>query len=62
MVRRKPPADPNTNLNEMTTCPLCNSSMFDWALVCEQCKANIPFCLASGKHVIKVRRFLIRFN
>ncbi|XP_037504482.1 WD repeat-containing protein 19 [Rhipicephalus sanguineus] len=34
-------------------CPFCNFSLAEMELLCSQCTANLPFCLATGKHIVK---------
>ena len=36
----------------MTPCPHCNFDIPETKLDCPSCKNNLPFCLASGKHMI----------
>lgn len=34
-------------------CPICNSLMPQYDLNCEQCKSFLPFCIATGRHIVK---------
>lgn len=34
-------------------CPLCGNSLADMELLCSGCSANLPFCLATGRHVLR---------
>jgi len=45
-VRTDDPAEP------LSPCPYCRFSIPETRLDCPQCKRNIPFCAASGKHMV----------
>ncbi|XP_077544266.1 intraflagellar transport protein Oseg6 [Haemaphysalis longicornis] len=34
-------------------CPLCGCSLADMELLCPGCSADLPFCLATGRHVLR---------
>jgi len=36
----------------MTPCPSCNFDIPETMLECPSCKNLLPFCLASGKHML----------
>jgi WD repeat-containing protein 19 len=36
----------------LSPCPFCNFEIPETQLECPQCKNNIPFCIASGKHMV----------
>ena len=36
-----------------TPCPFCNKDMPDTELTCNACKNPIPFCIATGQHILK---------
>jgi len=36
----------------LTPCPHCNFEIPETQLECPNCKNNLPFCMASGKHMV----------
>ena len=38
---------------EKSPCPFCNSPIGDFELACSECQNSIPYCIASGKHILK---------
>lgn len=48
-IRRPTSEDP---LEETSPCPFCNSFIYDTDLECENCKNTIPYCIASGRHML----------
>ncbi|XP_045406491.1 WD repeat-containing protein 19 isoform X1 [Lemur catta] len=50
MVRR-----PDTSETEeaMTPCPFCEFLLPECELLCPGCKNNIPYCIATGRHMLK---------
>jgi len=36
----------------LSPCPYCRFNIPETRLDCPQCKRNIPFCIASGKHMV----------
>jgi WD repeat-containing protein 19 len=38
---------------EKTPCPFCNDPVAAYDLDCQTCQNTIPYCVASGKHVLK---------
>ncbi|CAG9314821.1 unnamed protein product [Blepharisma stoltei] len=48
-IKRPKVADPEETTSQ---CPFCNAYIFDYELECESCKNSIPYCVASGKHMI----------
>lgn len=36
----------------LSPCPFCKFEIPDTCLECPNCKNNIPFCIASGKHML----------
>lgn len=34
-------------------CPVCSCPLSDYELNCQQCKSCIPFCIATGRHIVK---------
>jgi len=51
MIVRKP--DKSELEEPKTACPFCAASLAETELTCFSCKNNIPFCIATGRHVIK---------
>ena len=45
-VRQEDPAEP------LTPCPFCKFQIPEYRLDCPSCKRNLPFCCASGKHMV----------
>ncbi|KAG1659031.1 WD repeat-containing protein 19 [Nymphon striatum] len=37
----------------MTPCPYCDIKLSETDLFCPECKNNIPYCIASGRHLVK---------
>jgi WD repeat-containing protein 19 len=48
-IRRPTSEDPP---EETSPCPFCNSFIYDTDLECENCKNTIPYCIASGRHML----------
>ncbi|XP_015782176.1 WD repeat-containing protein 19-like [Tetranychus urticae] len=38
---------------KQTDCPYCNVKLLETELICFDCRNNIPFCIATGHHIIK---------
>jgi WD repeat-containing protein 19 len=38
--------------DKFSPCPYCNASVSDTEMICPDCKSNIPYCIASGQHMI----------
>jgi hypothetical protein len=36
----------------MTPCPYCSALVPETTLDCKDCKSHIPYCIASGKHMV----------
>jgi len=50
-IVRKPD---KSELDEPTSpCPYCDAVLVETELVCSGCKNNIPFCIATGRHIVK---------
>jgi WD repeat-containing protein 19 len=45
-VKQEDPAEP------LAPCPFCRFQIPETRLDCPSCKRNIPFCCASGKHMV----------
>ncbi|RZF45403.1 hypothetical protein LSTR_LSTR002846 [Laodelphax striatellus] len=57
-VVRKPPRGANNKLaadepEPVEPCPFCDQRLPQTELYCNQCKNNIPFCIATGRHILK---------
>ena len=48
-IKRPKGGDPE---DSTSPCPFCSAYVHDYDLECESCKNNLPFCLASGKHML----------
>jgi WD repeat-containing protein 19 len=47
-IKRPKGGDPE---EPSSPCPFCSAYVLDYDLECESCKNNLPFCIASGKHL-----------
>lgn len=53
-VVRKPPKGTYDEEREPTSpCPYCDYKIIETEINCTQCKSVIPFCIATGKHIVK---------
>nr|XP_022918657.1 WD repeat-containing protein 19 [Onthophagus taurus] len=57
-VVRKPPKSSDGKTNEdppekLTPCPYCEGLLSESETFCTQCKTNVPFCIVTGRHVVK---------
>ncbi|XP_014256519.1 WD repeat-containing protein 19 [Cimex lectularius] len=57
-VVRKPPKGPDNKIaidkpEETSPCPYCDYDLMESQLTCPQCRNNIPFCIATGRHIVK---------
>ena len=45
----------HAEINELVemNCPFCDNQVIQTELTCNQCKNNIPFCIATGYHIVK---------
>ncbi|KAJ8271702.1 hypothetical protein COCON_G00105610 [Conger conger] len=50
MVRRP---DTSELEEETTPCPYCNFMLPECELLCPGCKNNLPYCIATGRHMVK---------
>ena len=48
-IKRPKGGDPDES---NSPCVFCNAYIMDYDLECESCKNSLPFCIASGKHMI----------
>ncbi|BET02082.1 WD repeat domain 19 [Nesidiocoris tenuis] len=57
-VVRKPPKGPDNKIavdkpENTTPCPFCDYGLPETQLTCPQCQNLVPFCIATGRHVVK---------
>lgn len=53
-VVRKPPKSSVIDEREPTSaCPYCDYKILETEIRCEQCKSIIPFCIVTGRHIVK---------
>jgi len=43
----------STEIGNLTPCPYCDSDLLETELICYNCRNTIPFCIATGHHLIK---------
>ncbi|XP_058805723.1 WD repeat-containing protein 19 [Phymastichus coffea] len=52
-IVRKPPRNKEREEDEpLTGCPYCKSRLLETEVNCDKCKHTIPFCIATGRHII----------
>ncbi|KAL3878608.1 hypothetical protein ACJMK2_030942 [Sinanodonta woodiana] len=51
MIVRKP--DKTEEEEPLAPCPYCAFKLPETELLCPECKANIPYCLVTGRHLVK---------
>ncbi|XP_066602951.1 WD repeat-containing protein 19 [Prorops nasuta] len=53
-IVRKAPKSRNSEMEDepQTPCPYCNNKLPETRMTCDKCKNTIPFCIATGRHVI----------
>lgn len=49
LVRKAPGKEPD---EETTPCPVCGFSLPNTLLDCPRCRNSIPYCIASGRHMV----------
>lgn len=57
-VVRKPPKGPDNKIavdrpEDSSPCPFCDFALPASQLTCPQCQNHVPFCIATGRHVVK---------
>ncbi|XP_012288065.1 WD repeat-containing protein 19 [Orussus abietinus] len=54
-IVRKPPKskDPEIEDEPLTPCPYCKNKVPETEIMCDKCKNTIPFCIATGRHIIE---------
>ncbi|XP_041357231.1 WD repeat-containing protein 19-like isoform X2 [Gigantopelta aegis] len=50
-IVRKP--DRTEEDEPLTLCPICSFQLPETELICPECKNNLPYCIATGRHVLK---------
>ncbi|KAM9841106.1 WD repeat-containing protein 19-like [Aulostomus maculatus] len=40
-------------VDDMTPCPVCGSLLPQNELLCTSCKSNLPYCIATGQHMLR---------
>lgn len=57
VVRKPPKRNKLGEIEEMeepaTPCPFCNTPLSETELNCSHCKNTIPFCIATGRHILR---------
>lgn len=54
-IVRKPPRSKDNEIEDepLTPCPYCKSKLPETEITCDKCKNTIPFCIATGRHIIE---------
>ncbi|KAG7198199.1 hypothetical protein KM043_005609 [Ampulex compressa] len=54
-IVRKPPRAKDSDVEDepLTPCPYCKSKVPETEITCDKCKNTIPFCIATGRHIIE---------
>ncbi|KAK2581953.1 hypothetical protein KPH14_002396 [Odynerus spinipes] len=54
-IVRKPPRAKDNELEDepLTPCPYCKNKVPETEITCDKCKNTIPFCIATGRHIIE---------
>ncbi|XP_012136571.2 intraflagellar transport protein Oseg6 isoform X1 [Megachile rotundata] len=54
-IVRKPPKSKDNEIEDepLTPCPYCKSKLPETEVTCDKCKNTIPFCIATGRHIIE---------
>ena len=50
-IVRKP--DKTEEEEPCTPCPYCGFQLAETELLCPECKGNIPYCIITGRHLVK---------
>lgn len=51
MIVRKP--DKTEEEEPCSPCPYCGFQLSESELLCPECKGNIPYCIITGRHLVK---------
>ncbi|XP_054000054.1 WD repeat-containing protein 19 [Hylaeus anthracinus] len=54
-IVRKPPRSKDNEIEDepLTPCPFCKSKLPETEITCDKCKNAIPFCIATGRHIVE---------
>ncbi|CAK9825837.1 WD repeat-containing protein 19 [Anthophora retusa] len=54
-IVRKPPKSKDSEIEDepLTPCPYCKSKLPETEITCDKCKNTIPFCIATGRHIVE---------
>ncbi|XP_053210855.1 WD repeat-containing protein 19-like isoform X2 [Panonychus citri] len=52
-IRRESDETGDSIIGKLTNCPYCDAKLLETELICFDCRNNIPFCIATGHHIIK---------
>ncbi|CAG5102206.1 Similar to Wdr19: WD repeat-containing protein 19 (Mus musculus) [Cotesia congregata] len=54
-IVRKPPRSKDHEVEDepLTPCPYCKNRIPETEITCDKCKNTIPFCIATGRHIIE---------
>lgn len=54
-IVRKPPKSKDNEIEDepLTPCPYCKSKLPETEITCDKCKNTIPFCIATGRHIVE---------
>ena len=55
IIRKRPKKEPGKETEEppnKTACPFCSNLIPESDLYCPQCKNNLPYCVATGYHIV----------
>jgi len=50
-IVRKP--DKSEEEEALTSCPVCGFQLPETELMCPDCKNNLPYCLVTGRHILR---------
>ncbi|XP_025602592.2 WD repeat-containing protein 19 isoform X2 [Athalia rosae] len=54
IVRKAPKTkDPEAENEPLTPCPYCKNKLPETEVMCDKCKNTIPFCIATGRHILE---------
>ncbi|KAK0167381.1 hypothetical protein PV327_004788 [Microctonus hyperodae] len=54
-IVRKPPRTKDHEIEDepLTPCPYCKNRIPETEITCDKCKNTIPFCIATGRHIVE---------
>ncbi|CEF65464.1 Tetratricopeptide-like helical domain-containing protein [Strongyloides ratti] len=53
VARKRENASKGDVVENFTNCPFCNEPVKEFSLTCFSCKMTLPFCIITGKHIVK---------